>query len=284
MPHGSRRDPSRRDPSRRDSGPTGRRRPDPGLPPPGDVDSADGPRRTPTAMRPAPTRPAPIRRPTAARTTLRPPRRSTPTASPGRTDAGAGGRPGPGGAPGRLPTPSPRHPRPRPRPETATATATGPPLTAPTGRPRRGPTAPRPGRLPLGPAAATVGRGTRARCPRCPPHVGVDLSGVGGLADDLPLTLAGLLAEYDLPDASDGTSTSAPAAAERPRRSDPGPAAASTPPLGSSHDARVPPVRTGSVDVDGDSGARLADLLAEAMDAFRRTAPDVEDRPNGVRR
>ena len=142
---------------------------------------------------------------------------------------------------------------------------------------------------PSGSTSARSGRrhgrpGDTGALPAMPPHVGVDLSGVGGLADDLPLTLAGLLAEYDLPDASDGTSTSAPAAAERPRRSDPGPAAASTPPLGSSHDARVPPVRTGSVDVDGDSGARLADLLAEAMDAFRRTAPDVEDRPNGVRR
>jgi hypothetical protein len=103
------------------------------------------------------------------------------------------------------------------------------------------------------------------------------------LDDELPLTLAGVLAEYHLPDVpgppfGDGAGPSEIAVPSARRHgsgtmpvpdADPRFAArpADTPerpgPAGATHGPPRP----------GENGARLADLLAEAMDAFRHTGP-----------
>lgn len=105
------------------------------------------------------------------------------------------------------------------------------------------------------------------------------------LDDELPLTLAGLLAEYHLPDVpapphpngTRPTGVAAPPVRRNVAGSMPVPAAD---PRFAAHPARLPerPGPAGGVTQGpprrGENGARLADLLAEAMDAFRHTGSE----------
>jgi hypothetical protein len=114
------------------------------------------------------------------------------------------------------------------------------------------------------------------------------------LEDELPLTLAGLLAEYHLPDVP------APPYRERARPADvdvpsarrhisgsmPVPAADQrfAPRPGDAPDRPAPAPTNGATHGParrGENGARLADLLAEAMDAFRHTGSSDAPRPPG---
>lgn len=151
-----------------------------------------------------------------------------------------------------------------------------------------------------GPSAPVAADGSprpdeRRTAPRVPP-AGFDPE---DLDHELPLTLAGLLAEYHVPDApvpprrdrgraDDGTvpqrrrGAAGPTPVADDQRWTPHPDAAAdrlAPPGADGNGAAAP--RT-----QGENGARLADLLAEAMDAFRHSGPgegtrgaDVGPRP-----
>jgi hypothetical protein len=126
-----------------------------------------------------------------------------------------------------------------------------------------------------------TGPGRRASEERAvPPGFGPE-----DLDDELPLTLAGLLAEYHLPDvpaqphrnSTRRTGVAAPSVRRDVSESMPGPAAD---PRFAAHPEGLPerPGAAGGVTQGpprrGENGARLADLLAEAMDAFRHTGSE----------
>ncbi|MCD2198284.1 hypothetical protein LQ327_33455 [Actinomycetospora endophytica] len=114
------------------------------------------------------------------------------------------------------------------------------------------------------------------------------------LYDELPLTLAGLLAEYHLPDVpvpprrngARRTDVAVPSARTHVSGSMPVPADprfAARPDAAPSGGSATPPA-DGPVQGPprrGENGARLADLLAEAMDAFRHTGPGDGSRGGG---
>ncbi len=120
------------------------------------------------------------------------------------------------------------------------------------------------------------------------------------LDDELALTLAGLLAEYRVPDAPQapqrdpGRSADVAVPTARPHVSGSMPLPSTDQrfaPRPADAPGRIPPsdpAATGGRARRGENGARLADLLAEAMDAFRHTgagdgSPDVDGpaRSNG---
>jgi hypothetical protein len=153
-----------------------------------------------------------------------------------------------------------------------------------------------PGASPRGPGAPQGhGTGGREETPGggCEPEPRVAPPGfdLEDLDDELPLTLAGLLAEYHLPDVPPApprngtprTDVAVPSARRHVSGSMPVPAADTrfTPRPADAPDRPTPgrsrpdpaDVTTQGPPRRGENGARLADLLAEAMDAFRHTGP-----------
>ena len=114
------------------------------------------------------------------------------------------------------------------------------------------------------------------------------------LEDELPLTLAGLLAEYHLPDVptppyrerARPADVDVPSARRHISGSMPVPAADQrfAPRPGDAPDRPAPAPTNGATHGParrGENGARLADLLAEAMDAFRHTGSSDAPGPPG---
>ncbi len=103
-------------------------------------------------------------------------------------------------------------------------------------------------------------------------------TGAGDEVDDLPLTLAGLLAEYDLPDVRAPAPSAAHGGAGPPRWATLGDGQAAGIPDGPATAGPSADDRAMRDQQEGpDSGVRLADLLADAMDAFRGCAPGAPE-------